>query len=559
MPGAVDDLPVELKGIAKNQDPQYCRDVELAFVNAKDVARPADLADQSASCYIKMTRPTFSSFVSAFKDPGSRVRLRHQMVAKHYSRIEKLTISGGYLDGVAIEFSDHLNVAIGGRGTGKSTLLECLRYALDLDHKGAEAKRQGEKIIKEDLGRSGGRVELEVVSEANRGQRYRVVRRYGEPPRVHDSEGNVSNLHPGRDLLPSIEVYGQNEIYELARDESARIQVLERFLPPEARQKTQFAELKKRLTENPIRLQSALSNREDLEQEIARLPKLNEQVAQFKALGIEEKLKQLPLLEKERLLQPRMDEEVQRVEDATQGLEESLPDLVFLSDEALGGLPHVPLLRRGREFLEVLKVATSKALTGLREAVKMARADLTTLDRDLKTALESAERALEAEFAKLPDVAGKRGREIGRAYEVLLGEIELIQPKEARLSTVQRLTDALKQERRDLLAELSDLRSQRAHALQSVAKGLNKRLRGKLRVEVIADGNRRALKTWLCALPNSMTVEKMLAGQRSAVSGQSDDRGGIAGLRLRRCTWHGCQNKDRPFADTAQRRASGRT
>jgi hypothetical protein len=189
-----------------------------------------------------------------------------------------MTISEGYLGGVTVKLSDHLNTAIGGRGTGKSTLLECLRYALDLEHKGAEAKRQGEQIVKENLGRLGGRVELEVISAANRGQRYRVVRRYGEPPRVHDSDGNVSTLHPGRDLLPEIEIYSQNEIYELARNESARIGVLERFLPSEAKQGLQLADLRTRLTDNATRLQSALSNEDDLNQDIARLPKLNEQV-----------------------------------------------------------------------------------------------------------------------------------------------------------------------------------------------------------------------------------------------------------------------------------------
>jgi hypothetical protein len=200
---------------------------------------------------------------------------------------------------------------------------------------------------------------------------------------VHDSDGNVSTLHPGRDLLPGIEIYGQNEIYELARDESARIGVLERFLPPEAKQARQLADLRKTLTDNAARLESALSNEDDLSQEIAQLPKLNEQVAQFKDLGIEEKLKQVPLLEKERQLKPRMDEEVQNVEDAAQNLEESLPDLVFLSDKALEGLPHAPLLRRGRDALESLKTAATKALADLRGAVKTARAELTTLEAEL--------------------------------------------------------------------------------------------------------------------------------------------------------------------------------
>ena len=501
IPGGVEDLPSEYKPIAKNQNTDYYRDRPMAFINAKDVAQPADLAEPRASCFIKMTRPSFDAFVTAFKDPESRLRLHHQMGEHHYSRIEALTITGGYLDGLKIRFSDHLNTAIGGRGTGKSTLLECLRYALDLEHKGQEARKQGDRIVKENLGPGGG-IAVSVVSAANQGARYKVVRRYGEPARVHDADGNVSTLHPSRDLLPRVELYGQNEIFELARDESALVHVLGRFMPGDgADQERRLAELRKKLTTNAVQLEQALTGQDELEQDLARLPKLNEQAAQFKALGIEEKLKQLPLLEKERQLKPRLDEEVARVDEAVQTLEAALPDLVFLSDGALEGLPHADLLRRGREFLDTLKTAGTEAVSKLNATLEQARKGLVSLGADLDTALEDAEKVLEAEFAKLPDVAGKRGPEVGRAYQALLRQIEQIQPKQTRLTTARALTDSLQQDRRNLLAELSDLRAQRTGALLGVAKRLNKRLSGKLKVQVLAGGNRQAIKAWLCELP----------------------------------------------------------
>ena len=45
------------------------------------------------------------------------MRLNHEMAEHHYSRIEGVGMDGGYLDGLRIRFSDHLNTAIGGRGT----------------------------------------------------------------------------------------------------------------------------------------------------------------------------------------------------------------------------------------------------------------------------------------------------------------------------------------------------------------------------------------------------------------------------------------------------------
>ena len=140
-----------------------------------------------------------------------------------------LEVSGGYLDGLHAELSGHLDTVIGGRGTGKSTLIECLRFALDLLPKGTQARKQHAEIIKENLGKDMGRVEVQLTSFTQHGKRYRVTRRVGEAPIVRDADGQVSMLLP-RDLLPDLDIYGQNEIYELAQDESSRLRLLERFL-----------------------------------------------------------------------------------------------------------------------------------------------------------------------------------------------------------------------------------------------------------------------------------------------------------------------------------------
>jgi len=500
IPGSVEDLPPEYKSIVRNQNPDYARERPITIINAKDVAQPKDLSEPAASCWIKMTRPCFDAFVTAFKDPESRVRLQHEMVEHHYSRIEHVAIEGGYLDGLRIAFSGHLNTAIGGRGTGKSTLLECLRYALDLEHKGQEARRQGERIVKQNLG-STGTIAVTFVSAANHGARYQVRRRFGEPPRVIDADGNVSELHASSDLLPRLELYGQNEIFELARDESALVAVLDRFIPEDAASALRLGKVGRALADNAVRLARALSGQDDLEQDLARLPKLNEQVAHFKNLGIDAKLKRLPLLEKERQLTPRLAEEWERLVAALQTFEAELPDLIFLSDNALDGLPHRELLRQGRTLLEGINAAAAKSLAELRAVLDNAKGDIEALAKEMGGVLEAAEQDLEAEFAKLPDVAGKRGAEVGRTYQTLLRQIEQIQPKQARLQTARELTTSLRQERRNLLSEWSELRAARTSALERVAKKLNKRLRGKVQIAVIAAGDRRALRDWLCELP----------------------------------------------------------
>ena len=501
IPGKVDDLPQPYKLIAQNKNIDYCRDNRVALINAKDIAVPEDLCEPSASTFIKMTRPCFSSFLMAFKDPESRIRLTDEMVERYYSSIDCITIEGGYLDGLSAEISGHLNGIIGGRGTGKSTLVECIRYALDVPHKGEEAIRQGDQIIKENLGRAGGRVILKLRSASNRMKNYTIIRRYGEPPRVIDEQNNESRLHPGKDLLPGVEIYGQNEIYELAKSPGALTRVLDRFLPESTAQQGYLSAAYRKLKENTERLTKAREQKDEIEQQIAQLPKLEEQVRQFEEQGFEEKLKQVPLLEKERQLGPRVLDEIKLVRNSHLGFTESIPDLVFLSDKALEGLPHADLLRNGRQVLESLNDTLRKKLTEIDHAIGGAETALNAIVGELNAALKTAESQLEKEFSKLPAVAGKEGKEIGRAYQRLLREIEQVKPAQARLKTVEALVRELEQRRRNLLGELSDIRSARTGAKQKAIKSLNKRLAGKLRIELVPDGLRKPLREFLQDLP----------------------------------------------------------
>ncbi|MCG8047518.1 MAG: ATPase [Candidatus Thiodiazotropha endolucinida] len=501
IPGTIDVLPPEYRPIALNQNPDYKREHPMALINAKDVAKPDDLQDSRASSFIKMTRPCFASFLMAFKDPESRVRLSDQMEEHYYSQIDSISIEGGYFDGLSAEVSGHLNAVIGGRGTGKSTLLECLRYALDIPHKGGDAIRQGDQIVKENLGRAGGRVILKLRSAANHMKPYTVIRRYGEPPRVVDEQGNESRLHPGRDLLPGVEIYGQNEIYELAKSPGALTRVLDRFLPESSEQQARLDSAYRKLRDNSERLAKAQDQKDETERQIAQLPRLEEQVRQFKEQGLEEKLKQVPLLEKERQLGPRVLEELNRVHSGQRGLEESLPEVVFLSDKALEGLPHAELLQRGRQILEKLNTTLRQKLVEIEKAVGEAETALSGLVSELNRALVSSESQLEKEFSKLPAVAGKDGKEIGRSYQRLLREIEQVKPAQARLKTVDALVKELEQARRNLLGEISDIRSARTAAKQKTVKGLNKRLAGKLRITLVPDGLRQPLRDFLQGLP----------------------------------------------------------
>ena len=514
IPGSIDDLKsIEddfYRKVFLNKYEGYQRERPVAAINAKDVAKPDDLDQPSATCFIKMTRPTFAAFKMAFLDPGSRIRLTSQHAQSPLGKVVRMTVAGGYLDGVRVDFSDHLNTVIGGRGTGKSTLLECLRFALDLPPKGKQAQKLHQEIVKENLGRSAGRVELTVVSSAQNGKYYTISRRHGEPPIVRDTDGNVSTLPP-RDLLPGIDIYGQNEIYELAQDETSRVRLLDRFLPLDGGYEAKSADVHRRLKDNQQKLTKSLNDLDGVNAQVERLPKLEEQLRGFDELGIKEKLAKTALLARERQIAKTAIDGLQSFRDSLSDLHERLPNLDFINDEALVGLPDAAHLLALRTELEELKLGFTGHLTSMQAMLDDKAGQFTSQHDAWQQAIQAHDIELEKALRTLPATAGKSGQEVGAAYQRLTGEIERIKPMKSRATAQEGMRDTLRQDRRNLLAELSDLRGHRIEELKAAAKKLNRRLEGKLKVEIVPEADRSPLMTFLLGCKLDGVGEKRLA------------------------------------------------
>ncbi len=521
IPGTLDDLKTDenngYRQILLNKTQEYKKEIPVAIINAKDVATPEDLANPKASCLIKMTRPCFESFKLAFQDPESRIRLNSDVSEKYYSRIESLKVTGGYLDGVQIEFSEHLNSVIGGRGTGKSTLLECIRYALQLKPVGKNSQGQHDEIIKENLGKSKARVEIVIRSARMNGKLFTVARRYGESASVKDESGNLSMFAPS-DLLPEIEIYGQNEIYEIAQDKASQRQLLTRFLETGQQDgEKRLQETLGKLAESRKKLIEAQENVASIEDEVARLPKLNEQLGQFKSLGLEEKLKIVPLLEAEKRLQKRgVEEEGRNLDKAFQSVRDSLPDTVFLSDSAIGQLPHAEILRKLRAALDALRGDAEALLNQWQEKYAAVKAMVASIDRELNAGIEQEETALEKTFKELPALEGKSGKEIGIEFQNLLREIERIRPKEMIIENRRKVLAELNRQRRAILDELSSIRAERSALFERTLKSLNKRLSGKLKLTVKPEAERTPVIRFLLGCRLESVAEGRLAWIRDA-------------------------------------------
>lgn len=500
IPGPIEDL----KGVENdfyrkailNKIPDYHRERPIAVINAADVSQPDEIKRSGASCLIKMTRPCFSSFKQAFLDPESRVRLNADKPRNYSSAIENILFTGGYLDETEISFSDHLNAVIGGRGTGKSTLLEAIRFVLGKPPFGESALKQHNAIIKSNLG-NGTQVQMRIRSAAMQGRAFTISRKYGSQSIIIDSNNQPSTFTPN-DLLPGLELYGQNEIYEMTRDPQSRNRLVERFLEGDHNQfDIIIGKALLRLKENRESILSALAQRAEMEGEVARLPKLLEQASQFKQLGLDEKLKVVPLLEKEKQLVQRNKEEFRRLREAVTSLKDSQLDITYLNDVAINGLPHNTELRKQRDVLQLLQKQAEIAIQQFEGLLNNTQEELSPLHLALFNLIASEETLLEQAFKDIPASQGKSGRQIGADYQELLRQIEKIRPQKIALENRQKQINELYLQRKGLLLELISARSSRSAALAKSVKQLNRKLDEKVRLNLQTEVDRQPLIDFL--------------------------------------------------------------
>lgn len=169
-----------------------------ALLDGSDPKKLDDIGKPKGASLIKLGELSYAALKYALLDHENRVF--SEAVPIQHSCIRSITFQGGKLDGCFIGLSPQLNTFIGIRGSGKSSLLEAMRYGLqiepfiDSDYK--------KKLVKYILD-SGGKVIISITDE--HGKNYIVSRISGENPTVLDQSGN--------DLAISVASIIRNPLY----------------------------------------------------------------------------------------------------------------------------------------------------------------------------------------------------------------------------------------------------------------------------------------------------------------------------------------------------------
>jgi len=487
IPGAVADLPQDMRQIVENKNMDYRRERPVAIVNAQDISSSDDLAKPAASCWIKMSEASIEGLRQAFLDPTSRIRLASDPDPEDHAEFVALAWQGGFLDGAAIHFNENLNVLVGGRGAGKSTVIESLRYALGLDPLGEEAQKAHEGIVRHVL-RSGTKISLLLRSHRPNKQDYRVERTIPNPPVVRDQNGNVLNL-TASDIVPQVEVYGQHELSELTKSPEKLTRLLERFVERDAALDRRKGDLRRQIEQSRSKILETDKELAQVKEHLASLPALEEMLRRFQEARLEERLKEQSFLVREEQILRMSSDRVEPYRQILEDLRRALPiDRTVVSQRALDGLPGKEILAE----IDTVLVALSRELEAI---AKKLQEVLTVADRGLdsvRSRWEGRRKEVQAAYEKILRELQK-SKVDGEEFIRLRRQIEELRPLRERQTMLQRAKKEYEERRRNLLAEWEDVKAEEFRQLERAAKKVNGQLAERVRVQITFAGNREPL------------------------------------------------------------------
>lgn len=244
-----------------------------------------DEIGRGKSCYLKLGELSFEAVKFALSDPGARVGtepLKH--LASH---IRSIHFEGGILDGQTLHFSPELNTLIGIRGSGKSSILEAVRYVIDIARgEKAQDTKYKDELIRHTLG-SGGKVTLTACDVY--GQEFTISRIFREAPNVYLG----GKLQPGVSIRETVLrrpiYFGQKDLSSTG--EGFETDLVEKLVGEKLRVLRDEIEVQRQVVRDAAQRWLKLSNTTELKRDYeAQLTDANFRLKKFEEYGVADKL-----------------------------------------------------------------------------------------------------------------------------------------------------------------------------------------------------------------------------------------------------------------------------
>jgi chromosome segregation protein len=400
-------------------------------------------------CFLKLGAFNFEAIKFALQDAPSRVSKKPSPHKRSY--IKSIRFDGGTLDGQELSFSPGLNTLIGIRGSGKSSLIEALRYGLDIPFsEKAQDSPYKKELIKHTLG-SGGKITIKAVDGF--GQEYEVRRIWDHLPEVFINGIQQPGVSIRETVISKPLYFGQKDLS--SSGEGFERDLVEKMLD------SGVAELRVKIEEQIEKVRQAATRYKKLgdlatrkEEFTQKLQNATYQMARYKKYGLEEKLQK----------QIDCDADARKLDDiqrAVSSLDEALTTLLAEhEDEVRNHLLYKSAQNKAffdgyfiayKKVIEQLDalVASSKALKGLCPELSEKRIEFTRIMSSLKEEFAATERAVSEELkaAGIPSIRPDEFRQLSKTIEQAKAVIDELAKEETKADSIYK----------SLLSEFSSL------------------------------------------------------------------------------------------------------
>lgn len=454
-----------------------------------------------------------------------------------HHKLRRLRVYGGFLDKLDIPFVDGLCCVIGGRGSGKTTVLEFIRHALDrVPRTGSPASKQAEDrvrgLLAANLGPTGC-VELEF--ESQEGLVYNIRRTAHEPPVITDAAGKA--LKPemlGSNVLVDAALFSHNQIEDIAHNPAAQRELIDRLSSQSLQAlNTRLAQTTSLLRENAqrivqlqVRIAGTTRNLIDLSSWESKLSAANVALGGEASPAFAAAVDHKALREQERAALDRVRDAVARVR---QSLTETLPAQIR---GLLGVLPDAVLAGpNGHVFTDLVRELERKQ-RDIAVLVELPLDKLALLDHSIDLtgeALAAVHRPQDAEYAALAARAEQSSVRVA-ARDEAAREVARLAVARVEVVELEAALGEARAARERLCKDFAQIRRERSDRRAAIAEQVSDRLGGKVRVIVARDAELTPYREFLAGLMRrsgkqyNAPIERLTAQVAPAKLGELCDR-----------------------------------
>lgn len=435
--------------------PAYVMSSDAKSLKADEQGQPLANSLGYRHTWLKMSKPSIEALRQAFLDPLSRIQLQgaRPSEALVHPRITTVSVRGAkFLEDQTVHFSEGFNCVIGGRGSGKSSLLEYVRFAVGHEEPAAKAEeddpslQRKRKQLKESLTSE---AELRVTFEVGNGVSDTLVYAPGKPAgqqRWLDGR-EVADLNTVLRQL-QLQFFSQGELSRMTNGAQGQAQVLALIDTAAGavllEQKTTERDLKARLkslfqsTRDAARLQAEVAEAQQEAVELERQLKAREAVQE------DSQLNQLALEARRHLTRMKAADEpvLEAVNHVLQQLGTPLPPLAPNADR----WPDADWFKGSMTRMEQARADLATAITRAMDSYQQAM--VACIGEGATQPTEQAIAAVQERFRAACVASGIREDDIARMQgleEKRQEKLKLVEDRQKRLAEVQTEADKFPQ------------------------------------------------------------------------------------------------------------------